>query len=193
MKRQRVEHTPFVPTQYIQINGGVNALSWINGENLVAGCATDHAIKIIDIEKSYLIKQSINTDYKVPTCLDTAQDHLILQGSEDSVIRLWDTRAGDQKSAKLINHKFKGHSKWVSQVKFNPQVENIFLSGSLDGTVRLWDLRNDETPLANLKHKSQQKQSGENNEDFKIFALEWNGASQILSGGSDSHISVNIM
>ena len=61
----------------------------------------------------------------------------------------------------------------------------MFISGSIDGTVKLWDLRNDEIPLANLKSK--------NESEKKIFAAEWNGASQILSGGSDSHISVHSM
>jgi len=47
----------------------------------------------------------------------------------------------------------------------------LFLSGSYDGTVKLWDLRNEETPIATLKHKS------ESTEDYKVFAVEWNGAS----------------
>ena len=58
----------------------------------MAGCQ-DHAIKLIDIEKSYLIKQSIMTDHKVPTCMDTGAESLILTGCEDSIIRLYDTRA----------------------------------------------------------------------------------------------------
>ena len=135
----------------------MNTLNWLNGETLVAGCSRDHAIKLVDVEKSHLIKQSILTEHKVPTCLDTAQDFLALTGSEDSVIRLWDTRTGEQRPAKQMSHTYKGHSRWITQVKFNPQVENLFISGSIDGTVKLWDLRNDEQPLANLKHKSQQK------------------------------------
>ena len=83
-------------------------------------------------------------------------------------------------------HQYEGHDKFISKVQFNPEVENIFISGSLDGTVKLWDLRNDEKPLANLKNKA----SGD---EYRVFAAEWNGASQILSGGSDSHISVHSM
>jgi WD40 repeat protein len=83
-----------------------------------------------------------------------------------------------------MSSSYEGHSHYISQVQFNPQVENIFISGSLDGTVKLWDLRNDEVPLANMKQKKQ-------DDGFKIFAANWNGSSQILSGGSDSHISVH--
>ena len=65
--------------------------------------------------------------------------------------------------------------------------ENVFLSGGLDGKLRLWDMRKEDEPLSTLKR------SGKSSDEYKVFALEWNGPSQILSGGSDSHISVHEM
>jgi hypothetical protein len=38
--------------------------------------------------------------------------------------------------------------------------------------VKLWDLRNEDNPLATLKRKD-----GTTGEEYKVFALEWNGAS----------------
>ena len=55
-------------------------------------------------------------------------------------------------------------------MKFNQSVDNLFLSGSYDGTVKLWDIRNEETALATMKHSSQ-------TDDYKVFAVEWNGSS----------------
>ncbi len=74
----------------------------------------------------------------------------------------------------------------MTSVNFNPSSEYVFISGAMDGSVKLWDLRNKESPLSNLKHKIK-------DDDYKVFSTAWNGASQIISGGSDSHISVHTM
>ena len=134
------------------------------------------------------------TDSKVPTCLDTDLNNLILSGSEDGVIRLWDTRGTTKSAQRFLSSTYKGHSGWITQVRFNPRVDNVFVSTSIDGTVRLWDIRNDEAPLANLKHKMYKSENGQINvNDLKMFSTDWNGSSQILSGGSDSHVSVHTM
>ena len=74
----------------------------------------------------------------------------------------------------------------MTSVNFNPSSEYVFISGAMDGSIKLWDLRNKESPLSNLKHKIK-------DDDYKVFSTAWNGASQIISGGSDSHISVHTM
>lgn len=95
MKRQKVEKSAeeIQPREYVNVKGGVNSLTWLDGDNLVAGCG-DHAIKVVDVENSYVIKQSILTDNKLPTCMDTAFGNMILAGCEDGIVRLFDTRVG---------------------------------------------------------------------------------------------------
>lgn len=105
-----------------------------------------------------------------------------MTGHEDSVVRLWDVRSGA--SEKIFKAQFESHGKWISQVKFNPAVDKLFLTGSYDGTVKMWDVRNEEAPLATLTHKGE-------SDDYKVFATEWNGSSQIISGGSDSNVSIH--
>jgi WD40 repeat protein len=64
-------------------------------------------------------------------------------------------------------------------------VESLFLSASFDGSVKMWDIRNDEKALASLKSKSKDTE-----QDYKVFTAEWNGTEQILTGGSNSQVSV---
>ena len=117
-KRQKTDISTFEPAQCIQINGGVNSLAWLDGETLIAGCE-EHAIKLVDIEKSYIVKQSVLTQHKVPTCIDTSSSNLILTGSEDAIIRLWDVRTGENKPVKQLAGQYEGHSAYISQVRFN--------------------------------------------------------------------------
>lgn len=114
-KRQKTEISTFAPSQSIQINGGISTLTWLDDITLVAGCH-EHAIKLVDIEKSYIVKQSILTQHKVPTCIDTSGTNLLLSGSEDSIIRLWDIRTGSDKPVKQLASQYEGHSKYISQV-----------------------------------------------------------------------------
>jgi WD40 repeat protein len=58
----------------------------------------------------------------------------------------------------------------------------VFLTAGYDGKVKMWDLRNTSDSLFVLKRTQ---------EADKVFAAAWNGASQIISGGTDSHISVH--
>jgi ribosome biogenesis protein YTM1 len=89
-------------------------------------------------------------------------------------------------SERTFKSQYESHDRWVSRVKFNENVENLFISSSYDGTVKVWDVRNEETPLFTLKRKQESP-----SDEYKVFATEWNGPSQIISGGSDSKISVH--
>ena len=169
------------PTAEIACSGGISAVKWAGPTRIYAGCASDHSIKMVNAEKQQ-VEEVIFTSHKVPTCLDTIHgEDLILTGHEDGIVRLWDARAGSNAAQQKL---FDCGSKWVSQVRVNGNVENVFLTGSYNGDVRLWDLRNEEEPLCILKRTNKV-------DDYRVFAVEWNGPSQILSGGSDSQVTVH--
>ena len=83
---------------------------------------------------------------------------------------------------------FESHDRYISNVKINPRAENVFVTCALDGLLKLWDMRNEQAPLFVLK-----RGGDEAADEAKLFGLAWNGASQIISGGSDSHVSVHQM
>ncbi|KAI9783534.1 MAG: hypothetical protein M1839_003704 [Geoglossum umbratile] len=59
-------------------------------------------------------------------------DKLVVSGSFDKTVRLWDTSTGAQLQT------FQGHSNQVYSVAFSPDGK-LVASGSWDETIRLWD------------------------------------------------------
>ena len=169
----------------MRCQNGVQSMTWAAQSTLITGC-TDHQLKVFDVEK-LLAQASVFTNHKVITALDSNfanQNQLVLGGHEDGVVKLYDLRQAQAKLSKT----FECHDRSITQVKINPCAENVFVTCAIDGDLKLWDMRNEQAPLSVLKRAT----SG-NQDDVKLFALNWNGGSQILSGGSDSHISVHEM
>lgn len=70
------------------------------------------------------------------TCLATVTN-MVVSGSVDRTVRVWDVAATGQCLASL-----EGHTQAVSSVAANEGLGSLdIVSGSLDGTVRVWDVR----------------------------------------------------
>jgi len=108
--------------------------------------------------------------------MDGIGEDLILTGQEDGLIKLYDIRESAVDSRRYrVAGQYAGHTRGVTQVKFNPAAEHVFVSAGLDGVVQLWDTRNSTSPLFQLKRKNAKKQ--EDQEQAKLFAACWNGPS----------------
>lgn len=92
LKRQKVESSPIEHYSQVHCGGGITSLKWMNNDTILAG-SSDHSIKVINAETSQ-VQEILFTNHKVATSLDSAQGNLVLSGHEDSVVRLWDIRAG---------------------------------------------------------------------------------------------------
>ena len=61
-----------------------------------------------------------------------ANENLIVSGSEDSNVYVWNRDKGDLLAV------LEGHSEMVNCVHWNPRDPMVLLSGSDDKTIRLW-------------------------------------------------------
>ncbi|KAG6328237.1 hypothetical protein ID866_10852, partial [Astraeus odoratus] len=61
-------------------------------------------------------------------------DRLIVSGSLDKTIRVWDAHTGSQ-----LGSPIEGHTNVVWSVAFSPDGSRWIASGSLDNTIRVWD------------------------------------------------------
>jgi WD40 repeat protein len=101
---------------------------------------------------------------------------LLVSGSEDKTVKLWDIR--NPKSVTCL-HILKGHSRWIWSVAFNHD-GTLLASGSGDNTVRLWDVKTGEClQIFNdhkdcvwtvaFSHNSQMLASGSSDETIKVW------------------------
>ena len=93
---------------------------------------------------------------------------LVVSGSKDETVRLWDTATGTALQT------LEGHSGWVTSVVFSPDARSV-ASGSDDETVRLWDTATG-APLQTLKGHS-----------GAVSSVAFSSDGRSVVSGSDDH------
>ncbi|CAK9300246.1 unnamed protein product [Gordionus sp. m RMFG-2023] len=152
----------------------VSTIQWIQ-ENEICSASWDCTIKIWDVEaqktKTTLVGQKsfLNISY-------SPLSQLIISGSTDSHVRLWDPRTD---VGTIVKCAFSSHKGWVSCVKWSPNNINQFTSGSYDSIVKIWDVRSVKTPLFNLYGQKE-----------KILCNAWTQDNLIVNGGSDNTLQI---
>lgn len=117
---------------------GLNSVEWLNtstGFNL-ATASDDKTVQIWDIEKSTAI--NILTGHKsYAYCLAAhPYQNLLLSGSYDETVKLWDTRCTNQNSICTIH----AHSAPIKSIDYS-HTGLEFVTVADDGYMRLWDAR----------------------------------------------------
>lgn len=153
---------------------GVRWLEKSNEFNTLATCSMDGTICFWDVEvgeckrRVLASKPLLGIDY-------SSENNLILAASCDRHVRIWDSRAPDNSTAKTV---YTSHSAWVSSVTFGHNSNN-FISGGYDNLVKLWDLRSPKASLYDL--------IGHHD---KVLEVNWRNPSYVLSGSADSTLKV---
>lgn len=155
----------------------ITGVRWLENSsefNTLATCSMDGTICFWDVEvgeckrRVLASKPLLGIDY-------SSENNLILAASCDRHIRIWDSRAPDNSTAKTV---YTSHSAWVSSVTFGHKSNN-FISGGYDNLVKLWDLRSPKASLYDL--------IGHHD---KVLEVNWRNPGYILSGSADSTLKV---
>ena len=108
---------------------------------------------------------------------------LMLSGSQDSTVRLWDLRklAGERSvmTCQSLN-KFSGNSDGIRDLRWSPTDGMEFAIGTDNGTIQRWDIRRDNAALVKI-----------NAHEKTCNAIDWHpDGKHIASGGADKNIRV---
>jgi ribosome biogenesis protein YTM1 len=105
---------------------------------------------------------------------------LLATGHSDSLVRLWDTRAG--LAARIV---LTSHTNFTSCVAWSPDNANHLASGGYDGKVKIWDIRSNSVPLYSIASVEEDGQ--------KVFCLDWSSESGLVSGGEDGKVRIHAL
>ena len=117
----------------------INDLCFSNSSLKFVSCADDNTAKIFDFStsKAEFIFKDHRSDVK--SCDWHPFDSLVLTGSKDSYVKIFDPRSG----GKGVNT-IQAHNNTVTQVRWNPVNGNWFLTGSRDSKIKVYDIRKSE-------------------------------------------------
>jgi len=114
----------------------------------MASCGMDGTCRLWDIKTQKNVLAIPAHSNEVLCCDFNKYENLIVTGSTDNTIKLWDLRQVSSPVSMLFGHRYP-----VKKVKFSPFSKDILLSCSYDMTVRLWNVMDPVDPLKKTHDK----------------------------------------
>uniref|UniRef100_A0A7E4V2I6 Ribosome biogenesis protein WDR12 homolog n=1 Tax=Panagrellus redivivus TaxID=6233 RepID=A0A7E4V2I6_PANRE len=139
----------------------------------VVTVSMDHSIIVWDLELAGFVSRLQGQRAFTSLSLNPT-NALVITGSTDDKVRLWDLRSNEGALVKEVYH---GHLGWITDVNWAPDNEHQFVSCSFDQTVRMWDVRSPKAPLYDIiGHQD------------RVLAVDWSHRPIIASGASDNTV-----
>ena len=164
--------------------GGADVASWADrrsGSGATAPTAQEHLVAVGCRQRQVQL-WDLAAEQRVLSCeghlkevgaLAMAGENVLVSGSGDATIKVWDARSGTCEAT------LRGHSSTVMTLALDAAGDRL-VSGGVDKTVRTWDLRHLNQPLVQIFEGVHQG---------AVFAVEFDD-DRVISGSADGQISV---
>ena len=162
-------------------------VKWSHGkfDTTIATAAANGRIVLYDINRAgvELARLHEHTRQVHKVAFNPHQGALLLSGSQDATIRMWDLRilAGERSvmTCRSINT-YTGNNEGIRDLKCSPSDGVEFAAGTDNGVVQRWDFRNDKKPLLKV-----------NAHDKTCHSIDYHPSGKYLaSGGADKNVKV---
>ncbi|KAL8803058.1 MAG: hypothetical protein Q9200_006368 [Gallowayella weberi] len=162
-------------------------VKWSHGnyDMTIATAATSGQIVIYDINRAgvELARLHEHSRQVHRVAFNPFQGALLLSGSQDSTIRLWDLRTLARDGSVLTcrsTHKYPGNSEGIRDLRWSPTEGMEFAVGTDNGVVQRWDFQRPNVPL--LKINAHEK---------TCYSIDWHpDGRHLASGGADKSVKV---
>ena len=164
-----------------------NDVKWSHGkfDTTIATAAANGRIVLYDINRAgvELARLHEHTRQVHKICFNPHQGALLLSGSQDATIRMWDLRglAGERSVMTCRStHRFIGNNEGIRDVRWSPSDGVEFASGTDNGVIQRWDFRKENAPVLKI-----------NAHDKTCHSVDWHPSGRYLaSAGADKNVKV---
>ncbi|KAE9357377.1 hypothetical protein PF008_g3190 [Phytophthora fragariae] len=163
------------------LNFSTNDIRWHpQSDSLLATAATNGAVVIWNLEREgykHVQERVLNGHRRAVNriCWHTTDWNVLISGSQDGTVKLWDKRGG-----KVVST-YQPKSESVRDVRASPFHPNKFAAAFENGIVQVWDMRKNSQPeLKFTAHKG------------LVLSIDWHptDANVLASGGRDRYVKI---
>lgn len=165
----------------------VRDVKWSHGtyDQIIATAVANGRIVLYDLHRTgleYCRFQGHNRQVH-RLAFNPHRPHLLLSGSQDSSIRMWDLRVPSiERGASVCGSKehFNGNSDAIRDIRWSPSDASMFATATDSGAIQLWDIRKTSAPAMRITAH-----------DRPCFSVDWHpDGKHIISGGTDRQVKV---
>lgn len=164
-----------------------NDVKWSHGkfDSTVATAAANGQIVIYDINRPGIefarLHEHVRQVHRV--AFNPHQGALLLSGSQDATMRLWDLRDLDGDRSVMTcrsAHQYPGNNEGIRDLRWSPTNGVEFAAGTDNGVIQRWDFRKNRSPM--LKINAHEK---------TCHSIDWHpDGKHLVSGGADKFVNV---